>query len=525
MTLVIAVILVALIFEYINGFHDTANAIATSVATKVMTPGQAIVLASVCNLIGAMAGVAVAKTIGKDLVDAKFITSVTIMCGLLGAIAWNLFTWWIGLPSSSSHALIGGLCGAALASAHGHWDVILWSSGLWPKVVRPMFVAPVIGLLAGFAFMALLMVVFRGIRPRTANFMFGKAQLLSAAWMSFEHGRNDAQKTMGIIFLTLAAATNVGTLDQLPAGLHFLYQPESSAAVNHSLNRLGEMYRDGLGVPQDDKKAVQLFRNAADKKVAAAQMNLAAMVSEGRGTPRNQQVAEDLLRKAGTNRTTVSFLHSKPKNVGSNSADFAALTRERAEAGFSESQNQLAILYLEGRGVPASDEQAVIWLKRAAEQDNPNAMFNLGRLAETGRGVPKDAAAAARYYSAAADHEGIPLWIKLTCAITMAAGTAAGGWKIIRTMGKNVVKMQPVHGFAAQTIAAGVIGIATHFGIPLSTTHVISSSIMGVGATKRLNAVKWTVAERIVWAWVFTIPVAATLAYILVRCLQAASLK
>src|SRR5688500_16128486 len=165
MSLVICVILVALIFEYINGFHDTANAIATSVATKVMTPGQAILLASVCNLIGAMAGVAVAKTIGKDLVDAKFITSVTIMCGLLGAIAWNLFTWWIGLPSSSSHALIGGLCGAALGSAHGNWDVILWASGLWPKVVRPMFIAPVCGLVAGFLFMTLLLLLFKSLRP------------------------------------------------------------------------------------------------------------------------------------------------------------------------------------------------------------------------------------------------------------------------------------------------------------------------------------------------------------------------
>src|SRR5688500_18558623 len=147
MTLVLCVVVVALLFEYISGFHDTANAIAPSVATKVMTPGQAILLASVFNLVGAVAGVAVAKTIGKDLVDAQFVTAATIMCALLGGIIWNLFTWWIGLPSSSSHALIGGLCGAALASAHGDWSVILWSTGVWPKVVRPMFIAPLCGLL------------------------------------------------------------------------------------------------------------------------------------------------------------------------------------------------------------------------------------------------------------------------------------------------------------------------------------------------------------------------------------------
>jgi PiT family inorganic phosphate transporter len=343
LTLVFCVIIVALAFEFINGFHDTANAIATSVGTKVLTPAQAIILSTVFNLIGALAGVAVAKTIGKDLVDAKFISSVTILAALAAGITWNLVTWYYGLPSSSSHALFGGLCGAALASAHGNWAVIKWSTGLWPKVVKPMFLAPATGFLLAFLVMTLLMLLLRRVRPRLVNSVFGKAQLLSAAWMSFEHGRNDAQKTMGIIALTLFTASNQpGTFDNLPASLSFL--------------RLNE------------------FR--------------------------------------------------------------------------------------------------------------------------------------------------VDTWVQITCAITMAAGTAVGGWKIIKTLGKHLVKLQPIHGFAAQSTAAAVIGFATHWGIPLSTTHVISSSIMGVGSTKGLNAVKWTVVERMVWAWLMTLPITAGLAWLILTGLR-----
>jgi PiT family inorganic phosphate transporter len=343
LTLVFCVIFVALAFEFINGFHDTANAIATSVGTKVLTPTQAIILSTVFNLIGALAGVAVAKTIGKDLVDAKFISSITILAALASGITWNLVTWYYGLPSSSSHALFGGLCGAALASAHGNWAVIKWSTGLWPKVVKPMFLAPATGFFLGFLVMMLLMLLLRRVRPRLVNLIFGKAQLLSAAWMSFEHGRNDAQKTMGIIALTLfTASSQPDTFANLPSWLSFM--------------RIDEFRIDN--------------------------------------------------------------------------------------------------------------------------------------------------------------------WVKVTCAITMAAGTAAGGWKIIKTLGKHMVKLQPIHGFAAQSTAAAVIGFATHWGIPLSTTHVISSSIMGVGSTKGLNAVKWTVVERMVWAWIMTLPLTAGLAWLIMSGLQ-----
>lgn len=356
MLLILTVMLIALAFEYVNGFHDTANAIATSVSTRVMTPRQAILLSTVFNLLGALAGTAVAKTIGKGLVDTNFITLNTIMCALLGGIAWNIFTWWIGLPSSSSHALIGGLCGAALASAHGKWSVLHWSvfdenkhewTGLWPKVIAPMMIAPVAGLIVGFVIMGLFMFLLRSVRPMTVNRVFGKSQLLSAAWMSFSHGTNDAQKTMGIIALTLfTATTKTDAFSALPSWLHFLHTPKFDIA----------------------------------------------------------------------------------------------------------------------------------------------------------------------------------LWVKLICALTMAAGTAAGGWRIIRTMGHHMVKMQPIHGFAAQTTAAGIIEAATHWGIPLSTTHVISGSIMGVGASKRFSAVKWGIVGRMVWAWILTIPITGGFAYVLLRVLHSVGL-
>lgn len=349
MLLILSVIAVALVFEYINGFHDTANSIATVVATKVLSPRQAVFMAAVTNLAGALTGAAVASTIGKGLVDIKFVTSLTILCGLMGGIIWNLITWWRGLPSSSSHALIGGLVGSTLAAADGNWSVIKFYSpgggGLMPKVIMPMFISPLVGLLVGFIVMAILYVLFRHARPRTVNRIFGRAQFVSSCWMGFSHGLNDAQKTMGIIALALVAATSSGAFEHLPGFLHFLRSPAP-------------------------------------------------------------------------------------------------------EAGQS--------LY-------------------------------------------------------------VAPWIKVVCALTMAAGTYAGGWRIIKTLGHKLVKLYPVHGFAAETTAAAIIGVASHWGIPLSTTHVISSAIMGVGAAKNVRAVKWFVVERMLWAWVFTIPVTGCLGYALVR--------
>jgi PiT family inorganic phosphate transporter len=347
MTLFLFVLLAAFVFEYINGFHDSANAIATVVSTKVLTPRQAIVWAAFWNLFGALMGTAVATTIGKGLVDTNVVTMTTVFAALISAILWNLLTWWLGLPSSSSHALIGGLCGAALASAGGRWAVLKWSvvdakgahNGLWPKIVLPMFSSPMAGFALGMILMFLLTMLLSKVAPRIVSLVFGKAQLLSAGFMGYSHGSNDAQKTMGIITLALFTGTQAGAFTHLPGWLSFLQMPE--------------------------------------------------------------------------------FI--------------------------------------------------------------------------------------------------VPRWVMIACALTMAAGTAAGGWRIIRTMGHKMVKLQPIHGFAAETSAALIIHAASTIGVPLSTTHVISTSIMGVGASKRLSAVKWGVVERIVWTWVLTLPVTGLVGYLLMR--------
>jgi PiT family inorganic phosphate transporter len=370
LSLLLAVVLTALVFEYINGFHDTANSIATVVATKVLSPMQAVALAATTNLLGALWGTAVAKTIASGLIDQSVVdvTSAMIICALCGAIVWNLATWYLGLPSSSSHALIGGLCGAALAATNGNWAAVIWSqpahpwyrsAGLFWKVVVPMVTSPLLGFVAGLLIMGLLFALFWGMsrsggllmriaRPRWVNAFFGKAQLGSAAYMGLAHGLNDAQKTMGIIALALVAAHQAGTLDGLPAWLG--------------------------------------------------------------------------------------------------------------------------------------------WLR------------------------PSQAALA---------HGDIDTWIKVTCALTMAAGTAIGGWRIIKTMGHKLVHLQPIHGFAAETSAATVITLASSLGIPVSTTHNISAAIIGVGTAKRFSAIRWTVVERMLWAWILTIPAAGGIAFGLVRLTRA----
>ena len=359
------VILIALVFEFINGFHDTANSIATVVATKVLTPTQAVILAAVTNLVGAFSGTAVAKTISSGLVDTGLvnITSEILICALTGAIIWNLITWALGLPSSSSHALIGGLCGAALAAGGNNFDVLIWSKtaavwtenkGILWKVVIPMVSSPVAGFTLGIIIMGGLMAIISGMnsaggilarisRPKWINAVFGKAQLLSAGYMGFAHGSNDAQKTMGIIALAIFAANSAGTLDQLPAWAEFL----------------------------------------------------------------------------------------------------------RPDGG---------------------------------EKD-------------------------------------IDTWIIFACALIMALGTAVGGWRIIKTLGHKMVKLHPINGFAAETSSATILLAAAHFGMPVSTTHSISTAIMGVGFAKNPHALKLSVIERIVWAWIFTIPAAAGISWSMVSLL------
>ncbi|MCB1568067.1 MAG: inorganic phosphate transporter [Xanthomonadales bacterium] len=370
LTLVLAVVVIALVFEYINGFHDTANSIATVVATKVLSPTQAIALAAGTNLLCALAGTAVAKTIASGLIDVQVVemTSQVLICALSGAIVWNLITWYFGLPSSSSHALIGGLCGAALGASGSNWNAIVWSqsadpwwkgAGLLWKVLVPMVTSPVLGFLMGFLVMGLLFAIIAGMsnsggwlarlaRPRWVNSFFGKAQILSAGGMGFAHGMNDAQKTMGIIALALVSAQAAGTLDNLPGWLAFLH--------------------------------------------------------------------------------------------------------------------------------------------------------------------PSDAALA---------NGDIDTWIKFTCALVMASGTAVGGWRIIKTLGHKLVKLHPIHGCAAECSAASIIMACSALGIPVSTTHNISSAIMGVGTAKRLNAIRWSIVARMVWAWILTIPAAGGVAYLLIEAFRA----
>ena len=323
--ILIAVIIVALVFEFINGFHDTANAIATSVYTKALTPPRAILLAACMNLVGALISEKVAGTISKGLVDIE-LEQYVILAALMGAIVWNLFTWWCGIPSSSSHALIGGLVGAVIVYT-ASLENIIWS-GVLMKVLIPLFTSPILGLLLGFATMRGIYKVFRKWTPTKVNKMFLKLQIFSSAFVAFSHGNNDAQKTMGII--TLALVTG-GVLD------------------------------------------------------------------------------------AGS---------------------------------------------------------------------------------------------------------GVPVWVKVACAVTMALGTSVGGWKILKTMGSGVTKLQPASGFAAQTSSAIVIEFMTFLGAPVSTTQVIATSIMGAGSAKRKTAVRWGTAGNIFTAWVVTLPVNMVLGGIFVFILR-----
>lgn len=308
----IAVIVAALVFDFINGFHDTANCIATSISTRALSPRSAILMAAILNFVGALMSESVAKTISEGLVDGA-LAQYVLISALLAAIIWNLVTWYFGIPSSSSHALIGSLVGASIVYASS-LDKIVWGTVL-DRVILPLVSSPVLGFLIGFLIMKGLNRAFKPFSQRVVNSWFSKLQIFSAAFMSYTHGGNDAQKSMGIITL--------------------------------------------------------------------------ALVSSG------------MLEKG----------------------------------------------------------------------------------------------------------DGIPLWVKISCAIAMALGTSVGGWRIIKTIGLNMIKLQPVGGFAAQTGAAMVIETMTQMGSPVSTTHVITSSIMGVGASKRLSAVKWVLAKNIVVTWIFTLPV------------------
>lgn len=312
--LLIVVIAIALIFDYVNGMHDAANAIATSISTRAINPRNAVIMAGVLNFVGAFVSEGVAKTMGRGLVAPEMVKDQRIiLAALIGALVWNLITWYLGLPSSSSHALVGGLVGAGLYNAGSAG--VLWD-GVVKKVVVPGLISPLIGFTGGFLVMVGFMWLFRRSIPSVINKRFRKLQWFSCGYLALTHGMNDAQKAMGIITLALVTGGVQDTFD-------------------------------------------------------------------------------------------------------------------------------------------------------------------------------------------------VPVWVKIACASMIALGTSAGGWRIIKTLGGKMVKLQPVQGFAAEITSAGVLSSTALFGMPVSTTHVISSSIMGVGASKRFSAVRWGVAQNILVAWVLTLPAAA----------------
>jgi inorganic phosphate transporter, PiT family len=311
-----AVIVVGLAFDFTNGFHDTANYVATWVGTRAVTPRLAVAISAAANLAGAFVTTAVAKTVGKGIINTGLATEKTVLAALLGAIAWNLLTWWQGLPSSSTHALIGGLVGAALVQSGSRG--VQWH-GIWEKVALPALASPVIGFAAAFLLMVIIYRVFFGLSPGVAHRGFRLGQLLSGTWVAFTHGANDAQKTMGVIALAL-------------------------------------------------------------------------------------------------------------------------------------------------------------------------------------------------YTNGSISHFYVPTWVKIAAGLTIAAGTYAGGWRIIGTLGQRIYKLQPEDGFAAQVAAGTTLWVGTRYGFPISTTHVVTGSVMGAGATRRFSAVRWGVAGNIVFAWVLTLPAAGLVA-------------
>ncbi len=317
------VILAALLFDYINGFHDTANAIATCVSTRALSVRAAIFMAATLNFVGAMAFTKVAKTIGTGIVSGNNLTQMVVLAGVIGAIIWNIITWYYGLPSSSSHAIIGGLIGAVIA--HVGSSALLW--GGLEKIILALVISPILGTVAGYIFVVVFSRILRNKSPGGVNRGFRKMQIFSAATMAFSHGTADAQKSMGVITM--------------------------------------------------------------------------ALLSYG--------------------------------------------------------------------AIPVFD---------------------------------------------------VPTWVKIVCAMAMALGTAAGGWRIIKTVGRDFVKLQPMTGFSVDSASTSVILGAAMMGLPTSTTHVVTSAILGTGLSKSINAVNWKVAQRIVLAWVLTIPSAAMVGYLVYQVLN-----
>jgi PiT family inorganic phosphate transporter len=456
MLLVCTVILVALFFTYTNGFHDTANAIATVVGTKVLTPRQAIMLAAVTNLFGAFFGLAVAKTISSGLVDAQFVTQGVLVCGLLAAIGWNLLTWYFGLPSSSSHALVGCLVGAALACAVSMNQakplvdkegkpVSIWSAIKWTEVKdkkeKKLVPTPpeVLAALGDGAKTNGTHTVFLGTNKVQVVAFCGRTALVETVIKPGADKAGIFHKVVVPMFTSPLLGFGGGFVFMVL--LYFLLHKWKPLTVSRVFGRM------------------QLFSSA--------------YMGFGHGM-------NDATKCMGI--ITLALV------AATTSGMFADLPSWASFLVTSEGSNPLALTL------------------------GDHIVRALPGFLQFG------------YMPAPADvkSQGIPNWVVVLCALTMAAGTAAGGWRIIKTMGHKMVKLQPVHGFAAETTAATVLAVTGSLGMPVSTTHAISTSIMGVGCAKRFSALKLGVVERIIWAWILTIPVTAGVSFCLVwACMRA----
>lgn len=447
---VILVILTALFFTYTNGFHDTANAIATVVGTKVLTPRQAIMLAAVTNLIGAFFGLAVAKTISGGLVEAQFVTQSVLICALSSAIGWNLLTWWFGLPSSSSHALIGSLVGGALAaavimgqSAEGLKNeqgqpVGAWSAAVkWneekskPKIIKVDPTPEVLEVLGERIQQPGTHILEVGDQKITVVCFDGRAKMIE------ELPGTEKVGLFNKVLLPMVTSPVLGFLGGFiaMAFLYFFLYRWRPVVVNRVFGKL-----------QLASSAYMGFSHGMNDATKCMGIITLALVT---GT--QAKLFDDLPAFLG-------FLHT---NSGSDTLS------------------------------PTLGDRLISLLPE---------FLHFGYTPN-----PIDPTS-----------QGIPDWVVVVCALTMAAGTAAGGWRIIKTLGHKMVKLQPVHGFAAETMAATVLAAAGSWGMPVSTTHAITTSIMGVGCAKRFSALKLKVVERILWAWVLTLPVTGGLSFALV---------
>lgn len=468
--LVFTVVFVALVFSYTNGFHDTANAIATVVGTKVLTPRQAIMLAAVTNLFGSFFGLAVAKTISSGLVEGAFVTQEVLICTLVAAIFWNLLTWWYGLPSSSTHALVGSLLGAALGFA-------VCMNSTKPLVRADLKLPPA---------------STNGLSAEAIQNLQDKQKEPISVWTAVKFKEVKDKKVKKLVEPSPEAVAALGNGIKTN-GTH-------NIKVGTNATQLVVFSRRVMEVTTETKKAGD--KSGVLHKVVIPMVSspligfLAGMTVMG--------LLYVVLRK--WKPVTVNRVFGKLQLASS------------AYMGFSHGMNDatkcmgiitLALVAATKTGVFASLPGWAGWLV-TPEGSSPFSLSLGDRMVSI---LPNFLQFG--YMPAPVDvkSQGVADWVVIICALTMALGTAAGGWKIIKTLGHKMVKLQPVHGFAAETTAASVLAVTAAFGMPVSTTHAITTSIMGVGCAKRFSALKLKVIERILWAWIMTIPATAGVAF------------